>query len=101
MPSLQRVESQVAALTGVRNKTLLKQANTLQQQLARVQITLERAHNDHKSTVDIRRQEEELLHNLTLNNTEEAALIDEHKKQQKTYAVELSTLRETIQQIES
>jgi coiled-coil domain-containing protein 40 len=82
-------------------ETLGVQLYTLQQQLARVQIILESAHNDHKSTVDIRRQEEELLHNLTLNNTEEAALIDEHKKQQKTYAVELSTLRETIQQIES
>ena len=82
-------------------ETLGVQLYTLQQQLARVQINLESAHNDHKGIVDIRRQEEELLHNLTLNNTEETALIDEHKKQQKTYTIELSALRETIQQIES
>ena len=81
-------------------ETLGVQLYTLQQQLARVQINLESAHNDHKSIVDIRQQEEELLHNLTLNNAEETALIDEHKKQQKTYEIELSALRETIQQIE-
>ena len=77
------------------------QLYSLQQQLARLQIGLENAHNDCNSIVDARLQEEELLQNVTLNNSEEAALIEEHKKQQKTYAVELESLRETIQQIEA
>ena len=82
-------------------ETLGVQLYNLQQQLARVQISLENAHNEYNSTIDSRIQEEELLQNLTSNNAEEAALIEEHKKQQKTYAIELDSLRETIQQIEA
>jgi chromosome segregation ATPase len=82
-------------------ETLGVQLYSLQQQLAKIQIALESAQNDYNSNMDARLQEEELLVNLTKNNTEEAALIDEHKKQQKKYATELDSLRETIQQIEA
>lgn len=82
-------------------ETLGVQLYNLQQQLARVQISLENAHNEYNSTIDSRIQEEELLQNLTSNNAEEASLIEEHKKQQKTYTIELDSLRETIQQIEA
>jgi chromosome segregation ATPase len=81
-------------------ETLGVQLYSLQQQLARIQISLETAHNEYNNIVDVRLQEEELLQNLTKNNSEEAALIEEHKKQQKKYAAELDSLRETIQQIE-
>lgn len=82
-------------------ETLGVQLYSLQQQLARVQISLETAHSDYNSIVDARLQEEELLQNVASNNSEEAALIEEHKKQQKSYAIELESLRETIQQIEA
>jgi coiled-coil domain-containing protein 40 len=85
----------------VERETLGVQLYGLQQQLARVQISLENAHNDYNSSVDARLQEEELLGNLISNNGEEASLIEEHKKQQKSYAVELESLRETIKQIEA
>lgn len=85
----------------VERETLGVQLYGLQQQLARVQISLENAHNDYNSSVDARLQEEELLGNLISNNGEEASLIEEHKKQQKSYATELESLRETIKQIEA
>ena len=85
----------------VERESLGVQLYGLQQQLARVQISLENAHNDYNSSVDARLQEEELLGNLISNNSEEASLIEEHKKQQKSYATELESLRETIKQIEA
>jgi coiled-coil domain-containing protein 40 len=85
----------------VERESLGVQLYGLQQQLARVQISLENAHNDYNSSVDARLQEEELLGNLISNNSEEASLIEEHKKQQKSYAAELESLRETIKQIEA
>jgi coiled-coil domain-containing protein 40 len=97
---LQKKEDELKR-AAVERETLGVQLYGLQQQLARVQISLENAHNDYNSSVDARLQEEELLGNLISNNAEEASLIEEHKKQQKSYAIELESLRETIKQIEA
>jgi coiled-coil domain-containing protein 40 len=72
----------------------------LQQQLARIQITLENAHNEFNGIVDSRLQEEEMLRDISKNNTEQTALNEEYKKQHKKYAQELDALNETIGQIE-
>lgn len=72
----------------------------LQQQLARIQITLENAHNEYNTIVDKRLQEEEMLRNVSHNNKEQTALHEEYKKQHKKYSSELDALNETIRQIE-
>ena len=76
------------------------QLYSLQQQLARIQITFEGAHNDYNRIVDTRLQEEEMLRNINKNNSEQEELVNEHKKQYKKYGTELDSLNETIQQIE-
>jgi len=76
------------------------QLYSLQQQLARVQITFEASHNDYNRIVDTRLQEEEMLRNINKANSEQEELINEHKKQYKKYSTELDSLNETIQQIE-
>ena len=76
------------------------QLYSVQQQLARVQITFESAHNDYNRIVETRLQEEEMLRNINKANNEQQELINEHKKQHKKYATELDSLNETIQQIE-
>jgi coiled-coil domain-containing protein 40 len=76
------------------------QLYSLQQQLARIQITFEGAHNDYNRIVDTRLQEEEMLRNINKENNEQNELINEHKKQYKKYSTELDSLNETIQQIE-
>lgn len=73
----------------------------LQQQLARIQITLENAHNEYNTIVDKRLQEEEMLRNVSHNNKEQTALHEEYKKQHKKYSAELEALNETIRQIET
>ena len=45
------------------------QLYSLQQQLARIQITFEGAHNDYNRIVDTRLQEEEMLRNINKNNS--------------------------------
>ena len=72
----------------------------LQQQLARTQVALENAHNEYNSIVDGRLKEEEMLRDVSKNNTEQTSLHDEYKKQQKKYTAELDALNETIRQIE-
>lgn len=72
----------------------------LQQQLARIQIMLENSHNEYNTIVDARLQEEEILRDISKNNSEQVALNEEYKKQQKKYAAELEALNETIRQIE-
>ena len=59
------------------------QLYSLQQQLARVQITFEGSHNDYNRIVDTRLQEEEMLRNINKANSEQEELINEHKKQYK------------------
>jgi chromosome segregation ATPase len=76
------------------------QLYALQQQLARIQLMLENAHNEHNSILDNRLSEEELLKSISKNNTEQIALYDEYKKQQKKYVTELEGLNETIRQIQ-
>jgi chromosome segregation ATPase len=76
------------------------QLYSLQQQLARIQITLENSHNEYSSIVDARLQEEEILREISKNNNEQNVLLSEHNKQQKKYSEELDSLNETIQQIE-
>eukprot|EP00605_Chrysophyceae_sp_TOSAG23-4_P001139 GSChrysophyteH1.ASY1.ANO1.1246.1 assembled CDS len=76
------------------------QLYSLQQQLARIQITFESAHNDYNRIVDTRLQEEEMLRNINKANSEKNELVNEHKKQYKKYSTELDSLNETIQQIE-
>jgi len=76
------------------------QLYSLQQQLARVQLTFEASHNDYNRIVDTRLQEEEMLRNVNKANNEQTELINEHKKQSKKYSTELDSLNETIQQIE-
>lgn len=73
----------------------------LQQQLARAQSALESAHNEFNTIVDARLQEEEMLRDISKNNTEQIALNEEYKRQQKKYAQELGSLNETIRQIET
>jgi chromosome segregation ATPase len=76
------------------------QLYSLQQQLAKVQISLENAHNEYNVIIDSRLQEEEILQSVTKNNHEQMTLINDHTKQEKKYSNELDSLRETIQQIE-
>ena len=86
--------------SALERETLGVQLYSIQQQLARTQLSLENTQNEYNSVIDARLQEEELLKNLSKLNTEEAEVIEEHKKQHKKYSMELSSLRETIQQIE-
>ncbi|RYH29899.1 hypothetical protein EON65_06985 [archaeon] len=72
----------------------------LQQQLARIQMSLENAHNEYNTLVDSRLAEEEILKDVTKNNSEQQALYDEYKKQHKKHSSELEALNETIRQIE-
>lgn len=72
----------------------------LQQQLARVQLMLENAHNEYNTIVDARLAEEDMLKDVNRNNTEQTALLNEYTKQQKKHADELEKMNETIRQIE-
>lgn len=81
-------------------ETIGVQLYALQQQLARTQLMLENAHNEYNSIVDMRLSEEELLKDVSKNNAEQLALLDEYKKQQKKHSSELDALNETIRQIE-
>ena len=76
------------------------QLYSLQQQLARIQISFENSHNDYNKIVDTRLQEEEMLRNINKENKEKQEVITEHNKQSKKYHTELDSLNETIQQIE-
>jgi chromosome segregation ATPase len=81
-------------------ETLGVQLYNLQQQLARIQISLENEHNRYNGIVDARIQEEDISKNVEKNNEDQLALLNEYKKQSKKYATELDSLNETIQQIE-
>lgn len=71
-----------------------------QQQLAKLQVALENAHNEYNAIVDAKIQEEELLKDIEKNNAEEKALVNEHSKQLKKYQQELTGLTETLRQVE-
>jgi chromosome segregation ATPase len=73
----------------------------LQQQLARAQISLENAHNEFNGIVDARLQEEEMLRDISKNNTEQSSLNEEYRRQHKKYSQELDALNETIRQVET
>ena len=76
------------------------QLYSLQQQLARIQISLENSHNEYNKIVDNRLKEEEILREVNRKNSEQDELVNDHKKQHKKYSSELESLNETIQQIE-
>jgi chromosome segregation ATPase len=89
----------------LRNLTLEReglgvQLYSLQQQLARIQLTLENAHNEHNRLVDARLADEEILRDVNKNNTEQTAMLGECEKQFKKHSHELDALNETIRQIE-
>ena len=88
-----KIESTERELLGV-------QLYSLQQQLAKIQISFESSHNEYNSIVDTRLQEEEMLREVNKTNSEKTELVNEHQKQQKKYSTELESLNETIQQIE-
>ncbi len=85
---------------GTERELLGVQLYSLQQQLARIQISFENSHNDYNKIVDTRLQEEEMLRNINKSNKEKDEIINEHNKQYKKYFGELDSLNETIQQIE-
>ncbi len=76
------------------------QLYSLQQQLARIQISFENSHNDYNKIVDTRLQEEEMLRNINKGNKEKQESMSEYQKQSKKYHTELDSLNETIRQIE-
>jgi hypothetical protein len=77
------------------------QLYSLQQQLARVQVILEKAHDEYNTIVDARLQEEEMLRDISKNNKEQQSLHEEYVKQHKKYDHELQAWNETIRQIET
>lgn len=76
------------------------QLYALQQQLARLQISLEVDHNEYNALVDAKLQEEELLKSIEVNNKEQMALYQEHEAQHKKCAAELEAINETLRQID-
>lgn len=76
------------------------QLYSLQQQLARLQLSLESSHSEYNTLLDKRLKEEEMLKQVEDNNTEQKVIFKEHEKQQKKYSAELDSLHETIRQIE-
>jgi len=76
------------------------QLYSLQQQLARIQVSLENSHNEYNKIVDTRLKEEEILREVNRANSEQEEVVKDHKKQHKKYSSELESLNETIQQIE-
>jgi coiled-coil domain-containing protein 40 len=72
----------------------------IQQQLAKVQISLENAHLEYNGLVENRIREEEMQSEVAQSNGGKQALLSEYKKQHKKYSSELESLYETIQQIE-
>lgn len=77
------------------------QLYSLQQQLARIQVILEKAHDEYNTIVDARLQEEEMLRDISKNNKEQLSLHEEYVRQHKKYDHELQALNETIRQIET
>lgn len=73
----------------------------LQQQLAKLQVSLENSHNEFNSILDAKLQEDDLVNKITGNNKEQKSRLDEHLKQQKKYSMELESLTETLRQIEA
>lgn len=101
-----KVESEIKAKDN-ELKQLSQQRETLgvqlygnQQQLAKLQVALENAHNEYNSIIDVKLQEEELLKRTEENNTEQKKLLQDSKKQAQKYASELEAVTETLGQIE-
>ena len=80
-------------LTGV-------QLYSLQQQLSRLQITLENAHNEYNTNFDMRLQNEEFLKDVLAGNEELKSRAEESRKHHKRSLQELDALNETLRQIE-
>eukprot|EP01034_Spumella_vulgaris_P041572 gene41572-51495_t len=98
-PLMQRAQNEELKRVTIERENLGVQLYGLQQQLARVQITLETAHSEYNNIVDIRLQEESMLRDISKNNGEQKALLETYQKQQKKHATELENLNETIRQI--
>jgi chromosome segregation ATPase len=72
----------------------------LQQQLARLQLSLENDHENLANLVDLRAQEEHVLQEVKESYKELKASKDEHTKQTQKSQVELDAINDTIRQIE-
>lgn len=86
---------------GLDREQLGVQLYSIQQQLARLQLSLESAHTEYNALVDTKLQEEEMLESVAKNNVEQLALLNEHKSHLGKYNSELDALHETINQIET
>lgn len=73
----------------------------LQQQLAKLQVSLENTHNEYNTIIDKKLQEEEMNAAIEKNNKEQAARVAEHEKSKKKYQGEYESLVETLRQIEA
>lgn len=73
----------------------------LQQQLAKLQVSLENTHGEYNNIIDKKLQEEELQKSIENNNKEQKARVDEHEKSRKKYQTEYESLVETLRQIEA
>ena len=73
----------------------------LQQQLAKLQVSLENTHGEYNTIIDKKLQEEEMNMSIAGNNKEQAARVDEHEKSRKKYQGEYESLVETLRQIEA
>ena len=76
------------------------QLYSLQQQLSRLQISLESAHSDYNGNFDLRLQNEEYLKDIEAKNSELRQKVDESSKHHKKCMSELEALHETLRQIE-
>ena len=92
-------ESELKSITNDREQMGV-QLYSLQQQLARLQISLENSHAEYNSLVDTKLQEQDMVRSFEENNKEQSVLLTEHEKQHKKYVTELESLHETLRQIE-
>ena len=76
------------------------QLYSLQQQLSRLQISLEKSHSDFNGNFDMRLQNEEYLKDIELKNSELQQKVDEASKHYKKSRNEIEALNETLRQIE-
>lgn len=76
------------------------QLYSIQQQLSRLQIALETAHNDYNNKFELRIQNEDYLKDIDTQNEELKRRVAENAKHHVKCVTELEALNETLQQIE-
>ena len=82
-------------------ETLGVELYNLQQQLAKLQVSLENTHNEYNTIIDKKLQEEEMNEGIESNNKEQEARVKEHEKSKKKYQTEYESLVDTLRQIEA